>query len=544
MSPNFWPGYEATSQEFTGEPPYPSGVYQSQEPAEPSDNVEPGDDPSFVDNAVIEMSGAWGPIDCCIGGTQYFRENAAVFLPQEPKEDESAWKRRISHATFAPYVVRIAEQAAGLILRKPIQVTAETEGQRLDPYWEEFKSNVDGFGTDIDSYARKLLIGSLMYGHASILVDYPATEAAPNLAEERLRGLRPYFVTYDAKSILGWRRDEGSPTSPITMVRLNEYVSEPMGEFGDQLVRQIRICEANKWRVYRKGGKAQKWMVISEGVNSLGVIPIATTYSNKLAEFISKPPLLPIADLNILHSQRNADLQHSLHVAALPILVLQGYDDQGNGIGLSANSAILLPPEGSASYVEPASSAFQAQSDYLQMLEEQMSSLGISTLFGQKASAETAESKRLSRTDSDSILSLISQDLEEKLQQAFDMAAAYTGKDSPKVLIDRDFDTQSLDAGQVGQYLTLWTQGAITHETLLGMLQRGEVLPDIDIELEVEMVSNEKLDSMMLATAAPAAMAKPETNKDEEDSDDTGDIREAMQDKLREKVKPKEDNKE
>ena len=540
MAPPFWPNYQSGS--FANG--YPTGVYNPQEPADPQNDRNPGDDPSWVDNAVIEMSTFWGPIDACVGGTQYFRENAVIFCPREPKEDEAAWQRRVSHATFAPYTVRIAEQAAGLILRKTVQLEAEEEGAELDPYWDEFQNNVDGFGTDINSFARRVAISSLLYGHCNVLVDFPSREAAPNLAEERLQGLRPYFVIYDAKSVLGWRRDEASPTSPVTMVRINEYVSEPLGEFGDQLVRQIRVLEQDKWRLFRRGDEAKNWIVVDEGTTSIGTIPLVTTYSNKLGEMISKPPLLPIADLNILHSQRNADLQHSLHVAALPILVLKGYDDGGSEIGLSANSAILLPPEGDANYVEPASSAFQAQQDYLQLLEEQMASLGISTLFGQKNVAETADSKRLSRTDSDSILSIVSQDLEEALQQCFEVAAAYVGMDAPKVSLDRDFDTQSLDGAQVGQYLQLWTQGAITHETLLGMLQRGEILPDIDVEAEVEMVSQEKADSMMMETAAVGAMGQPEPGEGQAPKDETGDIRGAVEDRLRKMVEPDDNDEE
>ena len=43
--------------------------------------------------------------------------------------------------------------------------------------------------------------------------------------------------------------------------------------------------------------------------------------------------------------------------------------------------------------------------------------------------------------------------------------------------------------------------GAITHETLLSMLKKGEILPDVDIESEVEAVSQEKLQSMDIALA-------------------------------------------
>ena len=46
-----------------------------------------------------------------------------------------------------------------------------------------------------------------------------------------------------------------------------------------------------------------------------------------------------------------------------------------------------------------------------------MRSLGISTLFSQTFVGETAESKQLSRTDSDSLLAVVSKDLERCLQK-------------------------------------------------------------------------------------------------------------------------------
>ena len=77
-------------------------------------------------------------------------------------------------------------------------------------------------------------------------------------------------------------------------------------------------------------------------------------------------------------------MAHSLHVAAMPIMVMKGFDDAPDPAGLSVNNAILLPPEGDAFMVEPASQSFQAQQDFISQLEEQMNSLGISTLFAQK----------------------------------------------------------------------------------------------------------------------------------------------------------------
>ena len=74
--------------------------------------------------------------------------------------------------------------------------------------------------------------------------------------------------------------------------------------------------------------------------------------------------------------------------------------------------------------------------------------------------------------------------------------------------LDRDFDLQTLDGNQVGQYLQLWNNGAITQETLLGALKKGEILPDVDVEEEVELTGQEKLDNM-LTEMVPGEAAAP-----------------------------------
>ena len=516
---------------------YSSGIYPAQRPPgfapyqQLNDETQlgqvVGDDPSFESDSYLQMSVNWFPIDVCTGGTTFFRYNATTLLPQEPAELEDAWQRRVSRATFAPFTVRIAEQAAGLVLRKPIVLNSKQQDGEVDPYWEEFLENVDGRGTSLSAFARRVLISSLLYGHAGCLVDLPSREAAPSLQAERLAGVRPYFTQVDAKQIIGWRFDEGNPLAPVNQVRINEYVSVPFGEFGDKTIRQVRVIEQGKYRVFRReadrnvesnGSGSQGWYVEEEGPISLDVIPLALTYSQKLSDFVSAPPLLSIAHLNISHSQRNADLSHGLHVAAMPVMVLKGFDDAPDPAGLSVNNAILLPPEGDCFMVEPASQSFEAQQAYLTQLEEQMSALGISTLFAQKATAETAESKKMSRTDSDSLLSIVSKDLEGMLQNAFEMAAAYIGKEAPLIQLDRDFNLQTLDGAQVGQYLQLFTNNTITLETLLNALKKGEILPDIDIEEEAELVQQMQLDSMMMeqipGQAAPTTDAEGNERRD------------------------------
>ena len=179
-----------------------------------------GNDPSWLSGAYLEMSERWQPMLVCMGGTQTFRENAGQLLPIEPKEDEAAWRRRVSHAVLSPFTMRIADQAAGLICRKPIQLEPKEEDGEVDEYWTEWIKDVDGYGTDLDAFARRVVLNSLLLGHSAVLVDFPSTEPAENLLQERQLGLRPYFLEVRADQVLGWRKEADSPLAPVNQIRI------------------------------------------------------------------------------------------------------------------------------------------------------------------------------------------------------------------------------------------------------------------------------------------------------------------------------------
>ena len=221
-----------------------------------------------------------------------------------------------------------------------------------------------------------------------------------------------------------------------------------------------------------------------------------------------------------------------MHVSALPILCLEGFDDNEDTIGLSANTAILMPQGSRAYYVEPASSAFDAQQQYIHDLEKQMGNLGISTLFAQKTFAESEGSRRLARTDSDSLLSIVSQDLQSSLQEAFNIAGEYIGLEPPLVTISRDFDLQSLDGNQIDSYLKLFVQGVISQETLLQMLKDGETLPNVDIEAEVERTSTSAMQTTIMSDASQVAVARAETAPPSQENAQEQDIRGLIEERL------------
>ena len=457
-----------------------------------STSVGGSDSPFTRTRAVMDMVKGWEIMKAVTNGTEYLRDNSEAFLPLEPREDYTAYLSRVNRAVFSPYTQRLIRAATGLIMRKPITLIG-------DPYWTDiFAKDVDGCGSDLDEYARRVLICSLTYGQSHILVDYPAPTGALSLAEERAQNRRPYWIEIDPTNIYGWRLDREVNYGSMVQVRIAEKAVVPSGEFGEQVFDQVRVIEPGKFSIYRKvspkkdlinledtsyagnfdGPENEKdYELVDSGAFSLGEVPLVSVYSGKTDTLTSKPPLLDIAYLNLAHFQRQADLIHSLHVASQPMLVLEGWDDQTKDTTISVNYAMATQPGNKVYYVEPASSAFEAQTNEIQELQIQMATLGISTLSQQKFVAESADARRLDRVDTNSMLSMVSLELEQKLQKVFNLSATYLGIEPPEVKISRDFDIERLIGQDITALTSLFDQKVIDREEFRDILVQGEVLP-------------------------------------------------------------------
>ena len=465
-----------------------------------SSYVGGADSPFTRTAAVLEMMKGWEIMKAVTLGTEYLRENSEAFLPLEPREDYTAYLARVNRAVFSPYTQRLVRAATGLILRKPITLTG-------DPYWTDvFAKDVDGCGSDLDEYARRVLICALTYGHSHTLVDFPAPRGAKSLAEERAQNRRPYWIEIDPTNIYGWRLDREVNYGSLIQVRIGEKAIVPDGNFGEKVFDQIRVIEPGKYQIFRQkeqtkdmyvegmanSGRfdvpieAKDYEIVESGDFSLGEIPLVTVYAGKTDTLTSKPPLLDIAYLNLSHFQRQADLIHSLHVASQPMLVLEGWDDQTKDMAISVNYAMATQPGNKVYYVEPASSAFEAQSAEIEELQRQMATLGISTLSQQKFVAETADARRLDRMDTNSMLSMVSLDLEQKLQKAFVLSAQYLGLEPPEIKINRDLDIERLIGQDITALTTLFDQKVIDRDEFRQILVHGEILPEANESSTVE----------------------------------------------------------
>ena len=448
------------------------------------------------DPLFFAMAAHWQPIRACLEGTEFLRQHADQFLPQNPLELADSWQGRVNRSTFSNYYGKVLRTAVGLILRKSIFLEGGDEA-----YWEDWREDClrDG-STDLDQFAHDLLTSALSYGHSSILVDYPTADNIKTLADEQEAELKPYFVMIEAPAVIGWQQDARENQGKLQQVRIRETARVPKGRFQVEYKNRVRVLEPGLYEVF-EAADAQGdagWSQIESGTTSVADVPLATVYGDKRGVMFSKPPLLALAHQNLDHWRKSSDLTQSIHISSQAILVGAGLDDltndntSANPIGLSVNNMVLTGPKSDAEiyYVTPQVTSFDSQQAELERVVSEMRGLSIALLAEQNTTNASGTSKKLDRIDSNSVLSVVSKSLQQCLQDAINIAAEYAGVQPPEVVIPRDFDVNEMESNTVTAVNTLFTSGLLDQQTALEILSHGELIPE-DVDLEEIVAASE-----------------------------------------------------
>jgi hypothetical protein len=227
--------------------------------------------------------------------------------------------------------------------------------------------------------------------------------------------------------------------------------------------------------------------VIDEGTTSLDEIPFSVAYANRVNVMESRPPMADIAELNLKAYQVQSDLDNQLHLSAVPLLAFYGFPQSAEEVSAGPGEAIAFPAEGRAEYIEPSGRSYDAQFQRLEQIAMQINELGLAAVLGQKLSAETAEAKRIDRSQGDSTMMVIAQQMQDMIDNCLRFHASYLQEpQAGSSFVNRDFLGSQMDPGEIKALLELYLAGTITQSTLLAQLEAGEVLGD-DFDLEEEL---------------------------------------------------------
>ncbi len=442
--------------------------------------------------AYINMEPHWLLIEALLQGTYGVRKKHRTYLPQEPRELDESYDNRLMRSTLAPYYVRLERMLAGMLTRKPVRL----EG--VSDVVTEQLFDVDLQGNDLNVWTYETARKCIRYGHVGVLVD------APKAGENG----RPYWTQYTPRDILGWRSEVKDGKQQLTQLRLMEQITVPDGLYGEKQVQQVRVLTPGAFEIHQKDKKGD-FVLIDEGSTSLSDIPFAVAYSNRVGVLESRPPLADIAELNLKAYQVQSDLDNQLHISAVPMLAIYGFPQSAEEISAGPGEAMALPESARAEYIEPGGNSYNAQFQRLDQIANQINELGLAAVLGQKLSAETAEAKRIDRSQGDSTMMVIAQQMQDLIDNCLQFHAQYMQQtQAGSSFINRDFLGQRLEPQEIQALLQLYSAGTITQETLLNQLSAGEVLGDeFNVEEEIEATQT----GGMIEMQQPEPTPKPET---------------------------------
>ena len=436
----------------------------------------------------------WMLIEDLLGGTYQMRKRHRRYLPQEPRELDESYDNRLARSVCPPFYLRLERMLAGMLTRKPVRLNDTADSIR------EHLFDVDLQGNDLNVWTYETTRKMVRYGHVGVLVDAPTSG----------QNGRPYWVTYTPRDILGYRTEMIDGEVKLTQLRLQEKVSVPDGLYGEKIIDQIRLLTRGGFEIHQKG-KNNLFTKVDEGTTSLSEIPFSVAYANRLNLLESRPPMSDIAELNLKAYQIQSDLDNQLHISAVPMLAFYGFPQSSEEVTAGPGEAIAFPSDGRAEYIEPAGRSYDAQFKRLDVLSNQINELGLAAVLGQKLSAETAEAKRIDRSQGDSRMMVVAQQMQDMIDNCLQFHGQYINAEAGSCFVNRDFLSQRLEPQEIQALLQLFTSGSITQETLLKQLHEGEVLGDeFDIEVEIESTQNGGL----------VEMAKPEEPEEEPEEED------------------------
>jgi len=201
------------------------------------------------------------------GGREYL-EGGHLFSHRLESQDDDFQERK-DRAYFLNFCDEVCETYTNYIMKEKID-------RPEDSTLEEFRKDVDGRGTTIDEFMKKVSYLSSIYGHVHVVVDTPAIDEDKELTKrtEKEDKLRPYASIIIPTQLVDWSVDRSGNLNWI-LIQQEEFEDvDPKLERIEQITYKLITTE--DWQVFDQDGNPADGG--RSGSNDLGSIFLITCY--------------------------------------------------------------------------------------------------------------------------------------------------------------------------------------------------------------------------------------------------------------------------
>lgn len=447
-----------------------------------------------------EMLEAWKLPDALNGGTTAMREAGIVFLPQEPREGATAYAVRKSRSfLFSGYSTTVK-----MLSSKPFQKSITITGDITDDL-KTIVDDVDMSGSNLTKFTKEVFKDAINHGLSHILIDMPSRDTTKNIdkASQKTNSIRPYFVHIKSEQLISWTSEMRNGKNVLTSATIK---SKNWKNKGTTQVLEYRytVYTEQDIKVYSADTNQGKPSLISEAVNTLGIVPLVTYYADRLGFMHGKPALTDLAWTNLAHWQSSSDQRNILKITRCAILFAKSFgtdlatDGVGNDIAdsseldsvmtVSANSLTYSSSDkADLRFVEHGGAGIEAGERDGANLKIEMSIQGASFITPKDGDMTATEYEGNEGAIQSDLQAMIT-NLEDSINQAFNIVGLWLGQDIGfSVSIFKDFNISFKDAASAETLLKACIAGKITTQTYLTEIKRrGLVSDQFDIDTELE----------------------------------------------------------
>lgn len=364
-------------------------------------------------------------------GTLALRAAKDKYLPKFPEELQATYENRANCSTLFNLYAKTEAVMKGLVFQREIVLGAD-----VPPQIKTLAENIDNRGNHLNVFAQKTF-ENFFLGAGIILVDAPPVEGVISLEDERLLGLRPYWVNYEPDDVINWRYRVNPVTkkTELSLIVFKEITDEVKGRFLTETVTRYRVFYLDEigrpawelWREIKDKNNLKEAELIREGggtLERLSAIPVAIAGSLE-----QKPAMLDLALLNIKHFQKQSNFDNLETQAAVPLFYTKGLQKAaGETLPVGTDIHYELPTDGDIGWAQLDASGFDSMRASLDHVVGEMTILGLSMLADKTARVDvTATEALLNSIGETAELRVMAEQLKDALELALGFTAEYLG---------------------------------------------------------------------------------------------------------------------
>ena len=455
----------------------------------------------------------WDLADDLMGGTTAMRAAGVKYLTKFELESIQSFTARMKATVLTNFSKDHFFTAMNIMFAEPIEV----HDSKIP---EEILANVDNQGHDLQTFAQRMAAKLLLYGMHHVMVDMPPNPGAQTAADDRAMGLRPYWVSVDAKKVINAFAEVKNNQTDLTQFRMLDQRTEVTG-FTQKTSQAIRVIhregarvEFETWIKPDSGNYAKSDDPADSGTYAIDQIPVVTFKTFDDGFMLSPSIMTDIFHKNVEHWQSASDQRNILTVCRYPIHYQIGTAAAVTNLGPKA----ILWSEGNETdkqkvefgYIELQGASIGAGERDLDRIVTEANTLSIRLQSLQKKAQTTATGDVLDYSLSSSPLHMVAQAIEQGLNELLKLTAKWLGmdeKDAGTVKVSRDFGINANESDRITEIGAARRAGDLSLETYIAEMQNlGVLKTSIDIGVEKERIQQEN--TTLFASVAPPMAPK------------------------------------